>query len=481
MEKTQSQTNRIGQDFSLWQLIRFALPAILTHLCTQLFRSMDDGLFVSRYVGERALSSISVLSPVNSIIMAFAQLFAVGASTLSAQRMGRHDQQEAKRIFTRIAIIAVAVGAAFALVLNVFCDPICHFLGADEELIENSRIFVRIVFTDTPINLLIAVFGAYYSTAGKPQMGLFCSLLSGAVNIIFDILFIAVWRWGVVGSSLSTVLGELAVCVVGLIFFVNKKHEIHFIRPRGGYGETLQAAWKSGFSQFINSISFSIVNLITNKTLLSILGADGVAANTIISDLRIVLNAAFVGYVTCVGPVIAYNYGSRDVKRLKKILTHNLKFWFFGTILTTILGQLLRGPLISIFFGNSTSSSLFDMTYLGLSIEFFSVPFTCGCIFVMRMFVALGNPNTASVLTISRNFIFRLSMLLLLPWLLGELGVWLAIPVSELLSFIVAAVLVIRNADNYGYGKKGLALRMQHTLSKEEQEKLMETAGEGEE
>lgn len=204
--------------------------------------------------------------------------------------------------------------------LNLFCDPICRFLGADEELIANSRIFVRIVFTDTPVNLLIAVFGAYYSTAGKPQMGLFCSILSGVVNIVFDILFIAVWKWGVVGSSLSTVLGEVAVCIAGLCFFFGGKHEIHFVKPGGHYMGTLQAAWKSGFSQFINSISFSHVNFVTNKTLLSILGADGIAANTIISDLRIVLNAAFVGYVTCVGPVIAYNYGS---PRQSAIKTHS--------------------------------------------------------------------------------------------------------------------------------------------------------------
>ena len=480
MEKTKTQENRIGQDFTLWQLIRFALPAILTNLCTQLFRSMDDGLFVSRYVGESALSSISILSPVNSLILAFAQLFAVGASTLSAQRMGKHDQLEAKRIFTRIAVISVIVGAMFALLLNLFCDPICRFLGADDELIANSRIFVRIVFTDTPINLLIAVFGAYYATAGKPQMGLFCSLLSGAVNIALDILFIVVWQWGVVGSSLSTVLGEIAVCIVGLIFFVGKKHEIHFVKPNGGYKETFLMTWKSGFSQFINSVSFSVVNFVTNQILLSILGANGVAANTIISDLRVVLNAAFVGYVTCVGPVIAYNYGSRDTKQLKRILTHNLKFWFFGTILVTILGQLLRKPLISIFFGNNASSALFDMTYLGLTIEFYSCIFTCGCIFVMRMFVALGAPKTASILTLSRNFLFRLIMLLLLPWLFGELGVWLAIPVSELLSFIVAATLVIRNADNYGYGKSGLAWRMQGELSIEERQKIIEAAGEGE-
>ena len=103
MEKTQ-QENRIGRDFTMWQLIKFALPAILTHLFTQLFRSVDDGLFVSRYVGESALASISLMKPVESIIMAFAQLFSIGASTLSAQYMGNHNQTEAKRIFTRVII-----------------------------------------------------------------------------------------------------------------------------------------------------------------------------------------------------------------------------------------------------------------------------------------------------------------------------------------------------------------------------------------
>ena len=102
MGEETKRVNRIGRDFTLPQLIWFAVPAILTHLCTQLFRSLDDGLFVSRFVGPSALASISIVSPVNSILMAIGQLLAVGASTLSAQRMGKHEQLEAKRIFSRI-------------------------------------------------------------------------------------------------------------------------------------------------------------------------------------------------------------------------------------------------------------------------------------------------------------------------------------------------------------------------------------------
>ena len=132
--------NRIGQDFTLTQLLAFAAPAILQSLFSQLFKSLDDGLFVSRYVGEHALASISLLGPANAIIMGFSNLFSIGATTLSAQKMGEGKQEEAKRIFTRVAIIAAVVGTAIALIMNIFCDPILRFLGAEDSLIENSRI-----------------------------------------------------------------------------------------------------------------------------------------------------------------------------------------------------------------------------------------------------------------------------------------------------------------------------------------------------
>ncbi len=461
-EKKESKPvqNRIGRDFTFLQLLKFAFPAILTTLFAQLFKSIDDGLFVSRYVGPDALASISLLNPVHSIIMAFSQLFAVGASTLSAQTMGKHDQEEAKRIFSRIVVLALTIGSIISILINIFCDPLCRFLGADDTLIANSRIFVRIVLTNTPITLLTSVFSSYYSTAGKPQMGLVCSIVNGAVNIILDIILIPVLKLGVVGSSLSTALGELAVAAIGFTFYSIKSHEIHFVKPHGEFVNTFKRSWSAGFSQFINSISFSVTNFVTNKTLLSYLGSNGISANSIISDLRIILNAAFLGYVGCVGPIIAYNYGEKNPKRLKKILSYNLRFWFFGTLIVTVIGEIFRSSLVKIFFGADPDPELYAMTMRGLTIEFLGSMFTCGCIFVMRMFVALGNPKTSSILTFSRNFIFRLSMMLLLPWLFGEIGIWSAFPIAEFLSFSLGATLVILNANNYGYGKSGLALKM---------------------
>ena len=442
------------------QLIAFALPAILQSLFTQLFKSLDDGLFVSRYVGEHALASISLLGPANAVVMGFSNLFSLGASTLSAQRMGEGKQEEAKRIFSRIILLSGAVGFLIALVMNVFCEPILTFLGADETLMENSKIYVRIVMSVTPLHLMGFTFGSYYSTTGHPEMGLICSVVNGAMNIILDIFLIAIAKMGVLGSSLSTAAGEVAIFLIGFVFYSRKKNEIHFVEPKGEFIPTAVASAKSGFSQFINSISIGATSLLTNRTLLSLAGADGVAANAVIGELRIILTAGFFGYATCIGPVLAYNYGNRNPKRLKRILTHNLKFWFFGTILVTIIGELLRVPLLGLFFHEGYSQNVYDMAYLGLTIEFLSSIFSAGCVLIMRMFVALGNPKVASILTTLRNFVIRMSMLLLLPPLFGVIGVWLSFPVSELLSFLLGVVLVVINADNYGYGKSGMAYMM---------------------
>ena len=461
MANNDERKARIGQDFSFWQLIWFCVPAIMTNLVTSMFRTLDDGLFVSRFVGETALASIKIITPVNSILMGFSHLFSIGASTLSAHKMGEGDREEANRIFSRVVVSAGVVGIIFSAVVLIFERPILLFLGADETTLPIATSYTRIIYSDAAPHLIGLCLSSYYSTAGKPVMGLVSSFLNGAMNIIFDLILIVWLKLGADGAAYSTIFGEIAVMLLGFVFYSFKKHEIHFTKPHGKYLETTWKAWQAGFSQFISSLSISVTHYVTNITLITMLGSNGLAANSIINDLRILLNTAFVGYAGCVGPVIAYNFGNKNPKRLKKILGYNLRFWFFGTFTLTLLGQLLKRQLISIFIPNPEMSPIYAMTMEGLTIEYFAVPLSAACILVMRMFVALGAPKYAAVMSTMRNFVFRLIMLLVLPRMFGEVGVWLAFPVAEFFSFAVAATLVYINRDNYGYGRSGAAYLMQ--------------------
>lgn len=451
MEEEERVNNKIGQDFSLLQLIRFALPAVLTNLFTQIFKSLDDGLFVSRYVGKTALAGITILTPLQFFQYALNNLFAIGASNISSRKMGEGKQLEAKQVFTQICIAAFALGCFFALLINVFARQLLTFFGSDEELIGYGILSLRTVFLITPITLVNNVFNSYFSTAGKPSMGLICSIVNGAANIILDVVLIVVLKIGVLGACISTVAGEVLVFIIGLFFFSSRKNEIHFVSPGNDILANTLRSCKSGFPQSLNCLSLTFTSLLVNYQLLRFVGNDGIAANSIIGDLRRILTASFFGYNGCIGPIIAFNYGSHNKDRLKKLMKQNLIIWAGGSAFFCIIGLVFRNPLISIFLNaNENTATFHDLTYLGLTLEFLAVPFFSGCIIVNRILAAVNLSRASTTLAIFRNVVMRVLTILLMPALFHAIGIWLAAPVCEFVSFLFAAWLVFYNGREFG-------------------------------
>lgn len=456
-----NETSKIGQDFTLWSLLRFALPGLLTNLFTRIYETLDDALFVSRFVGQNALAGIKILAPIDGVTFAITTIFGIGASTYAATEMGRGKKKEASRIFTQMIIIALFLGSLIALVMIGFDDQILRFLGAEREIIQYTEVYVAITFLALPFKLASMSFGAFYSAAGKPSMGLFNSILSGVINIATDYITIVVLGMGVSGAAIATSLGHVATFLVGVIFYFGRKNDIYFVRPGRGYVKTFLESFHYAFAQVTNSFTMALTMLIVNRMIIYYLGSDGIAARSIVNDVRQVLNAAFIGYAATVGPIIAYNYGAGRPRMLKKILSYNLKVWFFGCTGMMTIGQLLKGPLISLFMNPETyTQNFYDLTYYGMTVELFAPIFTAGCIMINRLFVALGAQKTATILSILRNFVFRLSTTFILPAVFGPYGIWYCFPLSEALGFSCAAIAVIRNADNYGYGRSGVAYLM---------------------
>ena len=456
MERDNS--SRIGQEFTMGSLLKFALPGLLTSLSSRLFETLDDGLFISRFVGQHALAGIKILMPIDGLIFALTHIFGMGASTYAATEMGKGNKQKANQIFSRMIVLAFIIGSLIAAVMITFDDQILAFLGAERDIMQYTEVYVAITFFALPFKLASMSFGAFYSAAGKPSMGLFNSILSGVINVITDFVTIVVLHMGVAGAGIATSLGFVANFIVGLIFYSRKGSDIGFVKPEGEYVQTLWESFRYSISQVTNSLTMSLTSYVVNRTILFYLGSDGIAARSIINDLRMILNASFMGYITTVGPIIAYNYGARRPKTLKRILTYNLKFWFFGCTGMMILGQLLKVPLISIFMNPETyTQSFYDLTYYGLTVEFFAPIFTAGCMMINRMFVALKAQKVATTLSLLRNFVFRLSVVLIVPRIFGAYGIWYCFPVAEALGFTCAAIAVIMNADNYGYGRSGKA------------------------
>lgn len=435
--------NRIGKDFSLLSLAYFGLPAFLMNTFTQLFRSLDDGLFISRYVGESALGSVNLINPISGIQFALACLFSVGASNISARLMGQNKQQEAKQVFTRVAISGCIAGAIFGLLVNFFDIPILRALGADESNLEFAITQVRIIYILSPLMIFNQIASSYFSTAGKPKMGLICSITSGVINISLDVVLVAILKMGVVGAAIATAAGEIAVFLISFLFFINKKQEIHFVQPAGHIIETSIEAAEFSLPQSINSISFALTAWLSNIVIIQYIGQVGVSANAIVQDIRKILTAGLIGFATCICPILSYNYGSKNVKRLKKILKYLVCLGVAVSIILVVIGLLLRVPLINIFMNENSSQQYYDLTYLALTIELFEVGFIAGCITISRSLIALSLPKEATVVSIFRNIIIKVIVYIGLPYIMGDLGIWYSQPVSEGIAFIFGVIIVI--------------------------------------
>lgn len=452
--------NKIGQNFTTLGLLKFALPAFFTNVFTQLFKSLDDALFVSRFVGSKALAALNLLAPLNCVQLAFAHLCSLGSSTISARLMGEGKQDEAKNVFSKMVIVTIFVGGVFSLLVNIFAKPILTALGADQELYGYAIYAIRLVFSIEPIILLNNVFALYYSTSGKPKVGTISSVANGATNIFLDFVLIVIFKLGALGASLATAAGEIVSFIIGIIFYLNKNNEIHFVKPTGEYIDNALKCFAFALPQVINSLSFAVTSLITNKQLLSLVGSDAVAANAIISDIRSILMSGLVGIAASLGPVIAYNYGERNIDKLRNTLFSILKIWSIGSLTLIGIGYVIRTPLVKFYMSPTSTMEFYDMSLFGITIEIISIPFASACIIANRMFIALSNAKVCTTLSVFRNLIFRAFSLILLPLLFGVTGVWIAIPFGEFLSFIFASVVIYLNRNNYGYGKQKIAYLM---------------------
>ena len=455
------KTNTIGQNFTTFGLFKFALPAFFTNVFAQLFKSLDDALFISRYAGTTALAALNILVPLDCIRLALTHLCSLGAATISAKYMGEGKQEEAKQIFTKIVVVTFVLGSIFGLIINIFSKPILYLFGADDTLYPLALYQVMLVYGISPIVLINSVFALYYSTAGKPKMGMICSVVNGVVNVVLDIVLITYMKMGVLGAAIASATGELCVFIIGLIFYINKNNEIHFVKPVGEFVKPCIDTFKFGMPQCINSLSFSVTAFITNNQLLRLAGSDGVAANAIIGDIRSIMLSGLIGISASLGPVIAFNYGERNVEKLRKTLYSILKIWFIGSMVLVGIGFILRIPLVKVFMSEDSSSTFYEMVLLGITIEIFSIPFASGCIITSRMFISLSNTRASTIISVCRNLIFRAFSLILLPILFGVVGVWSAIPFAEFIAFLFSCLLIYLNRDNYGYGKSHEAYLVQ--------------------
>ena len=332
---TETQKNPLAESFNVISLIRFAFPSMVMMLFMGLYTIVDT-IFVARFVDMNALSSINIVCPVINLIVGLGTMLATGGSAVVAKKMGNGNTGEARSNFTLIVVAGAVIGLLITAAGLVFLDEIIWGLGASKVLFPYCKDYLTIQLICAAFNMMQVLYQNLFVTAGKPALGLALAVLAGTSNIVFDYVFIVLLQMGIKGAAIGTGIGYMIPTIIGTIFFLMKRSELHFCKPNMDASVLLKSC-SNGVSELVSQCSTAVTTFLFNVTMMKLLGEDGVAAITVLIYSQFLLTTLYIGFSMGTAPVVSYNYGSGNVKQLKKTVRICFSFIPFGRIAGEIL------------------------------------------------------------------------------------------------------------------------------------------------
>lgn len=421
--------------------IRYAVPSVLGMLAVT-SAGIIDGLFIGNYVGSTALAAVNITQPSWAAFSAIVFMLAVGGSVMCGRFLGEGDQQAASSIFTRILISAVVFGVSLSALTLFFLDEVVALLGANDTLQPLARAYLGIVVWCAPLLVAGLTLDYFVRVDGRPVLAAAGLVAFSATNIALNALFIVVLDMGIRGAALASALAEVVIFLILVSHWFSARCTLRFTLNRGRWADVLSAAW-NGLSEFTNELSVGLVVLLFNWVIITRQGVEGVAAYTIISYLMMIGLEITYGISEALQPTISRNLGAGQLHRIRQFLLVGASGAFLVGL--TVCLVLLSAPqlLINLFLGDGELETVeIALAFIAL---FWPAFLLNGVnITLASYFTALHRPLPSASIALSRSLVLPALGLWLLPRYFGDDGVYLTIPIAELITFVLALALVLR-------------------------------------
>ncbi|PHP51769.1 MATE family efflux transporter [Actinomyces ruminis] len=448
----------MSRHLSARELLRYTLPSIAMMVFTSIY-GVVDGLFVSNYAGKTALAAITLIMPFIMILGTLGFMMGSGGSELISHTRGRGDGELANRYFSMIVYVTLGAGTALALIGALAMRPVAQMLGASGQLLEMCVLYGRILMVSLPAYMLQYAFQTFASTAGRPRLGLYVTLTAGLTNMSLDLLFVGVLGWGVAGAAWATVTSELIGGFVPLAWFARPNPSLLRLGRPARDPAALARACVNGSSEMMAVVAISVVSIIYNLQLLKFIGQDGVAAYGVVMYLSMIFTAIFEGFCMGAAPLMSYQHGAANDAEKRSLMRTSLAILGVAGAAMLLASQLLAHPLALIFAGydhdlmalTETALRIFSVSFLPMGVSMYG----------SSLFTALGNGLVSAALAAGRTLGLEVASVLLLPRLVGPMGIWAAIIVAEAMAALAVGALINWLGPRYG-------LRDRRTISEEQ-------------
>jgi putative MATE family efflux protein len=417
----------------------YATPAIIAMVAVSLYNIIDS-IFIGHGIGDMALSGLAVTFPITNLATAFGFLISVGAATLMSLRLGQEDYVAANYILGNVYVLNLIIGTLFSVTVLIFLNPILIFFGASSQMLPYARDFMIIILAGNVVTHVYIGLNALLRSAGHPQKAMYATIITIFMNLMLSPLFIFKFNWGIRGSAAATIISQFLGLAWQVWFFSNSKNFIclkkDFFHLRK---EIVKGIFAIGIAPFFLNAAACVIIVLINKNLSYYGGNLAVGAYGIVNRIAYLFVMIVFGLNQGMQPIIGYNYGAALYGRVTEILKKTIIIAVVTMTFGSAFVELFPHSVASIF---TDEKNLIDMTATGLRYTFMLFPFIGFQMVVSTFFQSIGKAQKTIFLSLMRQVIFLIPLLIILPKYMNISGVWISISVSDLASFIMTICLL---------------------------------------
>lgn len=414
------------------QMLHYSVPSIVGMLIVSL-QMMIDGMFVSRGVGPLGLAAVNISMPLISVVTSVAIMIVSGGVVICGLAKGQGDDERSKGYTTLTFVLLLGTMTLISIAILLFLKKICYMLGSNDEVYPFVRVYLGIIGGGAFFYVIPNFTEAFTRLAGKPNKVFVSGVICCVVNVVLDYFFVLQFGWGMAGAAVATCVANSSAAVI--------------LAPNVPAGQ-LVGKWRdvrrvffNGSSEMLTSVSASVTMFVFNIVLMKMIGTLGVAAMTIVFYMNMIVNMSIYGLSQAIYPLMSYALGTRDYDKIRTLLMVSLKMSACIGIGTFLLVQIFKRQMVAIFAdGNDnlvsvavTAATFVTIHYLMSFVNIIGSSFH----------TAVERPLESAVIALCRSLVFALLPLLVLPPLVGNIGIWLSMPVAEFLTLFVSIPLFI--------------------------------------
>lgn len=418
----------------LWE---FSLPAIIGVLVNALYNIIAR-IFVGRSIGSIAIAATTVAFPIMTIYMAVAMLIGVGATALISIRLGQQKKQEAEKIAGNATLLLIVLPLILSGVYFLFSNTILTLFGASRDVLPFARDYIHIIMMGVVPGAISFGMSNFIRAEGNPRFAMFTQIIGAVINVILNYVFIFNLELGIKGAALGTIIAQTASAIWVLSYFLqgHSKIKIRFKNLKPQFAVVIRIV-SIGFAPFAMQMAHSVQQTILNQTLMAYGGDLALSAVGIIMSVAMLLFMPIVGISQGAQPLIGFNYGAKKYERVQETLKKGIIAGTVLAVLGYILVQTCATPIVALFSKGDTALTHLTSHALVTFISLF--PIIGFQIVGANYFQAVGKPVQSTILSLSRQVLFLIPLLLILPNFWGIEGVWRAVPIADSLSVILTA------------------------------------------